>query len=605
MLQALLQGRVPVCGIAGYLGFRQAAPTVIDCLRRLEYRGYDSFGVGVVAGNAIAVGRKVGQVESLYAEILSGLPPGVAAIGHTRWATHGAADEKNCHPLVSCDGSIAIVHNGVIHNSGTLRERLIRHGHKFQSDTDSEVIAHLIEQEVNAGRSMATAFLSLRDVLQGTYAILAVHAGSPEIYLVRHGAPLVVGVGVSEYFPASDVPSFLPFTSQVTYLPERTGFVLDSGGLGLLDFRDGVAVRIEGAPLPQSIGLTAENVSKGDFEHFMIKEIIEQTETLARIIHTVPNKVANIAERLSGARNLYFIGAGTSYHAGLYGKYLMSMVGHRSSDAFVSSDFEYHSTVLGPDDLVVVLSQSGETLDTLEALELAKARGAFTLALTSGTLSSIAQRADYVLPLGSGPEIAVAATKSYTAQLALVTLLVHTAVGDCDTAVGPLWRARDALFNLTSDAARLHTKHVGRSLVGPHPVFLLGRGLNYVTALEAALKLKEVAGLRAGAFHAGEMKHGPLALIEPGSPVLLLYDETDSAKAEIAASELASRGARILSVGPAPLSDSSDHIKVDSSGYATPIAQIAPMQVLSYELAKLRQLDPDHPRNLAKSVTVP
>lgn len=594
-----------MCGIAGYVGIREAVPTVLQCLRRLEYRGYDSFGVGLVAGNTLAIGRRVGQVEALFGELLSALPSGRVAIGHTRWATHGRVDERNCHPLASCDGSIAIVHNGVIQNSSVLRARLSGAGHTFQSETDSEVVAHLIEQGIKEGKTMATAFLDLRDELEGTYAILAVRAGAPEVYLMRHGAPLVVGVGDEEYFPASDVPSFLPFTSQVTYLPERTGFVLDAGGLELLDFREGEARRIDGAPLPQPVGLTAESVSKGNFEHFMIKEIIEQTETLERIIQTAPDQLQGLADRLVHARNLVFVGAGTSYHASLFGKYLMSSVGRRYSDACVSSEFEFHADVLNSQDVVVALSQSGETLDTLEAVQMAQSRGIFTLALTNGELSSIARRADHVLPILSGPELAVAATKSYTSQLALVALLAHTAAGDGGTALRSLWQARDALFNLTSDAARLHTKQVGRALIGTHPVFLIGRGLNYVTALEAALKLKEVAGLKAEAFHGGEMKHGPLALIEEGTPVLLFYDDHEVTKAEVAASELASRGARILSVGPSPLPDSANHIKVESTGFSAPIAQIVPMQILAYELAMLKNLDPDHPRNLAKSVTVP
>ena len=377
-------------------------------------------------------------------------------------------------------------------------------------------------------------------------------------------------------------------------------------GLERLTLEGDRAVRRATVSAPQSVSISPESISKGDFEHFMIKEILEQAGTLERLIQGAPALVREIGPILRPARDIVFVGAGTSYHACLFGQYLFAAVARRHVDAYVSSDFEQHADLLGPGSVVVALSQSGETLDTLEALRLARDRGAETIALTNVELSSIARLSHHVIPLFSGPEIAVAATKSYTAQLAIITLFGQTlATEGGSDGTQPLWQARDALYNLTSEAARHHTREVGRDLLGPQPVFLTGRGRHYVTALEAALKLKEVAGLKAEALHGGEMKHGTLALVEDGTPALHFYDRQDLTRTEIAASELKSRGARIISIGPQPLPSSDHHIRVDDAGVATPIVQVVPMQILAYELAKLKSMNPDRPRNLAKSVTVP
>ncbi len=593
-----------MCGIAGYVGLRPAAPIILECLKRLEYRGYDSCGLAVESGGPLVVRKTVGSIDHFQEEIAALAPQGTTGIGHTRWATHGKVDERNAHPHVSCDGSIAIVHNGVIENADRLRVELTQRGHRFTSDTDSEVVAHLLEEDVRQGRSFDRAFLALQESLLGTYAILAVRAGSGEILVTRKGSPLVIGVGPTEYFPASDIPSFLPITPRVVYLGEDECFALAPSGMRRLVLDGDRAVRRGDVPKPDSVSLAPDSISKGNFEHFMIKEILEQTGTLERLIGGAPGVVREIVPLLRRAHELVFVGAGTSYHACLFGQYLLAAVARRHSDAYVSSDFEHHAELLGPDSLVIALSQSGETRDTLEALRLAKDRGARTIALTNVELSSIARLTDHVIPLFSGPELAVAATKSYTAQLAILALLGQSLVSDED-GVRPLWQARDALFNLTSEAARHHTRELGRELLGPQPVFLTGRGRHYVTALEAALKLKEVAGLKAEALHGGEMKHGTLALIENGTPAIHFYDDQDFTRTEIAASELRSRGARIFSVGPRPLASSDHHIRVDDAGIATPIVQVIPMQILAYELAKLKSMDPDRPRNLAKSVTVP
>ena len=595
-----------MCGIAGYVGTRPAVPMILECLKRLEYRGYDSCGIAVVCEGPLFVRKTVGSLDRFRDEMATVSPPGSTGIGHTRWATHGKVDERNAHPHLSCDGAIAIVHNGVIENADRRRAGLEREGHRFRSDTDSEVIAHLLEEGMRRGQSFDRAFLALQDQLLGTSAILALHRESEIVLVTRKGSPLVVGVGDGEFFPASDIPSFLPITQRVVYLGENECFALTARGMERLALAADEAVRLPGVPAPQSVSLSPDSVSKGNFEHFMIKEILEQTSALERLIRGAPSVVGNVTPVLKNAREIVFVGAGTSYHACLFGQYLFASLVRRHVDAYVSSDFEHHVDLLGPESVVIALSQSGETLDTLEAVRFARDRGARTIAVTNVELSSIARLSQRVIPLFSGPELAVPATKSYTAQLAIVTLFGQSLAHDSEpVGLQPLWQARDALFNLTSEAARHHTREVGRELLGVQPVFLTGRGRHYVTALEAALKLKEVAGLKAEALHGGEMKHGTLALIEEGTPAIHFYDRQELPRSEIAASELRSRGARIISVGPQPLVNSDHHIRVDDAGVATPIVQVIPMQILSYELAKLKSMDPDRPRNLAKSVTVP
>jgi glutamine---fructose-6-phosphate transaminase (isomerizing) len=595
-----------MCGIAGYVGPRNAAPIILECLKRLEYRGYDSCGIAVEAHGPLFVRKTVGSIDAFREEIAALAPSGTTGIGHTRWATHGKVDERNAHPHLSCDGSIAAVHNGVIENADRLRTDLTQRGHRFLSDTDSEVIPHLLEEGMRQGQSFDRAFLALQDQLLGTYAILALRRDSDCVLVTRKGSPLVVGVGKGEYFPASDIPSFLPITPRVVYLGEDECFALSPSGMERLALEGDHSVRLATVPSPQSVSISPDAISKGNFEHFMIKEILEQTATLERLIQGAPALIRDVVPILRNARDIVLVGAGTSYHACLFGQYLFAAVARRHVDAYVSSDFEHHAELLGPGSVVVALSQSGETADTLEAVHLAQDRGAETIAVTNVELSSIARLSQRVIPLFSGPELAVAATKSYTAQLAILTLFGQSlALDPSSDGTQPLWQARDALFNLTSEAARHHTRVVGRELLGAQPVFLTGRGRHYVTALEAALKLKEVAGLKAEALHGGEMKHGTLALVESGTPALHFYDSHELTRTEIAASELKSRGARIISVGPQPLPSSDHHIRVEDAGVATPIVQVIPMQILAYELAKLKSMDPDRPRNLAKSVTVP
>ena len=593
-----------MCGNAGYVGPRSTVTTLLDSLRRLEYRGYDSCGVAVFQEQGLVVARSEGRIGDLLRKVPTGISGGYMGIAHTRWATHGGVSERNAHPLASCDGEIVAVHNGIIENADALRAELERSGHRFRSDTDSEVIPHLLEEAVAHGAGLDAAMVGLKDRLLGTFAIIAGRRGDRVLYVTRRGSPLVIGIGDGEYFPASDIPSFLEYTPRVLYLREDECVAVTPSGLQMISTDQSGALQWHAAAAPSFVTLDPENASKNGFDHYMIKEILEQTSILERIIYRSPEVLSPAIRALAEAEQIYITGAGTSYHAGLYGEYLLARIARRRSSLHIASEFETIAPVVGPNDVVMALSQSGETADTLTAAQMAKERGARLLALVNVEASPLARLADVSVPLRSGLELAVASTKTYTAQLTLLYQIVAGLGHETEAASETLWKTRDAFFHLTSDSARERARYVGQVFSDAHDVFLIGRGLHRVTALEAALKLKEVAGLRAEAFPGGEMKHGPLALVNDGTPVVVFYGEADTVAAEASASELAARGAQIYSVGPRRLRVSTDHLRVDDTGFATPIAQMLPMQVLAYETARLRNLDPDHPRNLAKAVTV-
>jgi glutamine---fructose-6-phosphate transaminase (isomerizing) len=593
-----------MCGVTGYLGGRAAAPVLLDGLARLEYRGYDSCGLAVADGGRITLRRSIEPLKQFRAQILAENWPGTIGIAHTRWATHGKVDTLNAHPHCSCDGTIVSVHNGVLENAVQLRDRLTSQGHRITSDTDSETIPHLVEQSLLEGQSLDAAFALLAGQLVGSYAVLMVRAGTDGIYAIRRDSPLVIGVGDEEYFPASDIPSFLPHTAKVVYISQDVPLFIDRTGIYRIVSN---SETVERQPLDRPVAIldqTVSSISKGPFEHYMLKEIVEQANSLERLIGAPPGALEDAVALLRRASMIKLIGAGTSYHACLFGQHIFGAGSKIDAEACVSSEFEFRAHLLRPGSVVIALTQSGETADTIHAVIDARKRGARVIAITNNDLSSLARLADVVIPLRSGPELAVAATKSYTSQLAVLLLLDQRLNPQATVDLQSLWQARDSLLNLTSIAARAHIAELAHELsLRPH-VFLIGRGPHYVTALEAALKLKEVAGVRAEAFHGGEMKHGPLALIEHGTPVVFFYDRSMEPRAEVTASELTARGALVFTVGEHRLPSSELHVRAHDAGRATPIPQILPLQLLSYEIAKLRGQDPDHPRNLAKSVTV-
>lgn len=589
-----------MCGIVGYVGPHPAAPTIIECLQRLQYRGYDSAGLVVRTQGRLAVSRVTGVVEGLVRDACTS-PDAVIGVGHTRWATHGQVTVENAHPLSSCDGALAVVHNGIVENQAELRQQLESRQHRFRSTTDSEVIPHLLEEEMRQGASFEEAFLSLRHRLKGTYAIVAVHRDHPFLLATRRASPLVVGVGDGEYFPASDIPCFLPHSSRVLYVHEEECLRVDSDGIHRLDDGGKVVHRIDTVLSP--VELSPAPTGTAGHDHYMIKEILEQAQVLDQILGLDPVPIVTLGRSLKSSRRSLFVGAGTSYHSALFAEHAALVLGVDNIRAFVASEFAHFARLLSSKDLVVLLSQSGETADTISAGRLAKMKGAGVAAIVNSSLATIPHEADYVIPIRCGTEVAVAATKSYTAQLAVILLALTQSAGEASRGFRAVKEASNSLYNLTSETSRKVVSQVVHDLGDAREVFLLGQGLQNVTARESALKLKEVAGIRAEGFFMGEMKHGPLSLIEERSPVIAFYGDNDFIAARTAVSELASRGARVYTIGPRPMAESAFHIRTDDIGLGLPIAQIAPIQLMSYELARSRGLNPDRPRNLAKSVT--
>jgi len=593
-----------MCGISGYVGPKSASAVIEEGLERLQYRGYDSAGIALQLDGDLRVFRVQGPVENLAKET-SRSPVSHLGIGHTRWATHGGPTSRNAHPLVSCDGTIAVVHNGVIENHGELRARLVAQGHTFVSDTDSEVIPHLLEELVRHGASLQEAFCTLPSRLMGSFAIACMQRDFPGILLTRRGSPLVVGVGQGEYFPASDIPSFLSYTPRVIYLKEDECVLVDVDGARRLQLGPlGEGITEDTTLDSTTVNLRLDSFSKGNFDHFMIKEILEQAGVLASTLDDQRDLLLSLASEMQLATRIVVLGMGTSFHSAEYGELLARDLGMWNVHASASSEVEQFDSVLGPTSLIIALSQSGETADTLRAIEHARKRGTRIWGITNSAASSLARRCDRVLEMRCGPELAVAATKSYVAQLSLIIQALFESVQRRDEGTRRVRDAYAALYDLTSNSVRLHIRALAAEFVDSSDLFILGRRFERVTAQEGALKLKEVAGMRAEALLSSELKHGPLALIHEGSKVLLLYRSSDVAHAETVASEIASRGARVYTIGPEPLSVTAWHIRTPDVGIAMPLIQVVPIQLLSYELARLRNLNPDRPPNLAKSVTV-
>jgi glucosamine--fructose-6-phosphate aminotransferase (isomerizing) len=523
-------------------------------------------------------------------------------IGHTRWSTHGKPTVENAHPFLSCDGKIAAVHNGVIENHLELRKMLEDAGHRFTSETDSEVIPHIVEMEMEKGATLEQAFAKLPTMLKGSYAIVLIREGFEGQVAVRKQSPLVIGVGDREYFTSSDIPTFLPYTSKVIYLEENDTVKVDSSGVTRLN--EGRAPAGKQSLAPVLVDLHPDSIRKAGFDYFMIKEILEQAEVLGAIIGQDASKIDSLVRDITTSKRVFVVGTGTSYNSSLYADRLSLLLGLNHLRSVVSSELEQFEKLLDEESLVILLSQSGETADTIMAARLAMERDAKLWAIVNSPLSTLGRMCEGVIPISCGPELAVAATKSYTAQLAIVTKVIHGCANQAREGDRILLDARSALYDLMSDASRAHVRRLAEELHEVNDVFLLGRGLQNVTARESALKLKEVGGMRAEAFYTGEMKHGPLALVREGTRAMFFYSPLDKKYAETAASELASRGARIYSFGVEPLNTSMWHIQTDDIGYGLPMIQVVPVQILSYEVAKLRNLNPDQPRNLAKSVTV-
>ena len=606
-----------MCGIIGYTGKQEALPLLIAGLKRLEYRGYDSAGVAVIGEGRMAVCKREGKIAVLEGALNGNFPPGCTGIGHTRWATHGAPSDVNAHPHLDCTGRLAVVHNGIIENYLALREQLVAQGHRFVSETDTEVIPHLLE-EFYAGDLLA-AVKRVIPLLRGSFALAAVAVDEPtRVVAARFDSPLIVGLGADENFVASDIPAILSAT--------RRAYVLDDGEIA--DVRpEGVTVYDRnGSSRTKEVFVVnwdAAQAEKAPYPHFMLKEIHEQPQVIRE---TLRGRIEGTEIAFPGLkldpgflkslRRLYITACGTAYHAGLIGKMLIERLVRIPVEADIASEFRYRDPLLGPGDLLVVVSQSGETADTLAALREAKAKGATVLAITNVVGSSVAREAHEVLYTWAGPEIAVASTKAYVAQVVLFTLLAVYLARLRESAPPELLRELAAGLPGLSEAVQavLAREEAIAALAGARKgwehTFFIGRGLDWAVACEGALKLKEISYIHAEAYAAGELKHGTLALVTEGVPVIALATQPALwEKMQSNIREVKARGADVLAVTGAK---AAEIVAVADEAIClppvhpllAPVVAVVPLQLFAYYAAVARGCDVDRPRNLAKSVTV-
>lgn len=603
---------VDVCGIIGYIGDRPACEVIVKGLKRLEYRGYDSAGIVTEEGGRLYIKKGAGRIDEL-AEKLGFLEmPGKRGIGHTRWATHGVPNDSNAHPQTDCSGEIALVHNGIIENFAELRGELLGKGHTFKSDTDTETIAHLIEDELKSSSNFEEALRKALKRLKGSFALGIIYTGEPDrLYFVRNESPLVLGIGDGETFAASDIPAFLEYTNRVVFLDdgEYAVITMDSYVVKKLDTGEVVEKSV------QEITWTLEMAEKAGYPHFMLKEIHEQPRAIKDAIHGNREIIRGIAEEIANYDRIIFVAMGTSYHAALVGKYLFQRLAKKVPIVEEASEFRYEFEDLIDDrTLVIAITQSGETADTLAAMKLAKKKGAKVLAVVNVVGSMATRIADLTLYTHAGPEIGVAATKTYTTQLTVLTMLAIELARIIGTASEEHLRRLEEELIRTPELVELALKHDGalrelaEALMDSRDFFYIGRGVGFPTALEGALKLKEISYIHAEGLSAGELKHGPLALIEDGVPVVAIAPSGKTFEKMVSNIEEAkARRAFVIALGDSKKLEKVADVFIqmpEVDELLTPIPYVVPLQLLAYHLAVLRGNDPDKPRNLAKSVTV-
>ncbi len=607
-----------MCGIVGYLGPREATGILIDGLRRMEYRGYDSAGIAVLNGSGLKVRKAAGKLSALVDILQTDRPTGTVGIGHTRWATHGAPTTSNAHPHTSDDGRIAVIHNGIIENSTSIRKALARRGHTFTSETDTEVLAHLIGEYYQGSLEEAVAS-ALRDV-DGAYGIAVVSADEPDLLVAaRKGSPLLVGVGDDEWFVASDASAILEHTRSVVYLDDGEMVVLTRVGYRVRTLE---VSRID-KPVNQ-IEWDLATIERGGFSHFMLKEIFEQPESLCNTLrgHLLEEEGSarlhglNLSDEELGQFNRIIITAcGTSWHAALIGEYMLEEMARIPVEVEYASEFRYRNPIVDERTLVVAISQSGETADTLAAIKEAKRRGARTLGLVNVVGSTIAREVDGGLYLRAGPEVGVASTKAFTSQvgaLALLTLrlarLRHLSVLEGREFIHALQRIPVQIQSILDRADAVET--LAKQFHTATNALYLGRGVNFPVALEGALKLKEISYIHAEGYPAAEMKHGPIALIDENMPVIFIAPK-DAVHSKIVSNieEVKARGGKVIALiteGDTEiqrLADATFPIP-ETIDLLSPLLTGIPLQLFSYYVAVLRGCNVDQPRNLAKSVTV-
>jgi glucosamine--fructose-6-phosphate aminotransferase (isomerizing) len=612
-----------MCGIVAYVGHRDACPLVLKGLKRLEYRGYDSAGVALMNQNGLQVYKKKGKVAALEQELASKETSSTIGMGHTRWATHGEPNDVNAHPHYSFHRKLAIIHNGIIENYAAIKQALLKKGHTFQSETDTEVLGQFIEDiwENNAGSSLEDAVrLALQEVV-GAYAIVVMNQAEPtQLIAARKGSPLVIGVGENEFFLASDATPIIEYTKDVIYLNDYEIAVINNGTLKVVTLDNTTTT-----PYVHKIELELEAIEKGGFDHFMLKEIFEQPRSIADSMRGRVQADAgtlqlgglrDYLDKLAKSQRIVIVGCGTSWHAGLVAEYIFEELARIPVEVEYASEFRYRNPIINEGDIVIAISQSGETADTLAAIELAKSKGATIFGVCNVVGSSIARATHAGAYTHAGPEIGVASTKAFTAQVTVLTLMALAAAKRKDMISESLFR--QLLVELESIPAKVEKvlqaadkiKEIAYIFTYARNFIYLGRGLNFPVALEGALKLKEISYIHAEGYPAAEMKHGPIALIDEDMPVVVLATKDSSYEKVVSnIQEVKARKGRVIAItteGDTHLPSMVDFtIEIPNvHEMLMPLVSVIPLQLLAYDIAVMRGRNVDQPRNLAKSVTV-
>jgi glucosamine--fructose-6-phosphate aminotransferase (isomerizing) len=613
-----------MCGIVGYLGSKQAYPILINGLKRLEYRGYDSAGVAIIGKGKPLVKKCKGKVSDLEAHVNGDPMTGTIGIGHTRWATHGEPNDVNAHPHTSHNGELALIHNGIIENYATLKEELVSRGYKFSSETDTEVLVHLIDDiQRTEGTDLAESVRLALGHVVGAYAIVVLDAKSPDMLVAaRKSSPLVIGIGEDgDHYLASDATPIVEHTRNVVYMEDGEIAIIERGrGLRIRNIRNQ-----EKSPSVQALGIQLEALEKGGYEHFMLKEINEQPRSIRDSMRgrlnlaqgqVVLGGIKDFEQRMVNAKRILIVGCGTSWHAGMVGEYLFEEFARIPVEVEYASEFRYRDPVINEGDIVIAISQSGETADTLAAIELAKGRGATIIGICNVVGSSIARVTHAGSYTHAGPEIGVASTKAFTAQVTLLTLMalmIGHRKGTIDGA-----RFQELLVELDAIPAKVdkvlkseaQVKYIADIYKDARNALYLGRGYSFPVALEGALKLKEISYIHAEGYPAAEMKHGPIALIDEEMPVIVIATKGASYEKVVSnIQEVKARKGKVIAIvteGDTTVKGIADHcIEIPASPDAfVPLLAVVPLQLLSYHIAVMRGCNVDQPRNLAKSVTV-
>ena len=585
-----------MCSIIGYSGKETAAPILVKGLKRMEYRGYDSVGVATESDNKIELKKGTGKVNEVNSKIHLDTLPGKVGIGHTRWATHGKVTDINAHPHSSNSGKIAIVHNGIVENFEELKKQLESEGYSFKSETDSEVIANLLQKNYELTGDVKETIMKTVVEIKGHYAFVAMFENG-QLAAARFHEPLIIGVGKNNIFLSSDVLGFVEYTDNAIYMKSRNFVILDKEEFQIFDF-NGKKIKYEITKVSKEFG----DAYKGDYAHFTLKEIYEQHETILKAGEKTVDAIEKTADYIRHAKNIYITGSGTSYNSALIAKQILSKYAKIKTETIISSELQFSPDIIEENSILIAISQSGESADVLDAVRIAKKANCKIISIVNLLTSSLARKSDIVIGMNCGPEIGVAATKSFTSQLVILYKIVQK-LSNNDITIN-FEKFSESILKILENPTKI--QQIAKELKEISDIYVLGRGINYPIAIEAALKLKELTYIHAEGIPGGELKHGPLALMDSNVFVIIMNPNDSTYSDTItSAREIKARGAKIIGVSDIE-SDLYDYWieipKIDQVLY--PISEIIPIQLLSYYAALEKETDPDYPRNLAKSVTV-